>query len=97
MPAMTMVQALNSGSPNRIPGEGRGPRGNSTGAPGWVPAFAGNADWRDRAMPAMTMVQALNSASQNRIPGEGRGPPGNGTGASGWVLAFAGMANVGGS
>src|SRR6266853_1660810 len=42
MPAMTMVQALNSASLNRIPGEGRGPPGNSTGAPGWVPAFAGN-------------------------------------------------------
>jgi len=42
MAAMTMVQALNSAAPNRIPGEGRGPPGGSTGASGWVPAFAGN-------------------------------------------------------
>src|SRR5258707_356092 len=41
MPAMTMVQALNSAAPNRIPGEGRGPPANSTGASGWVPASPG--------------------------------------------------------
>ncbi len=44
MPAMTMVQALNSASPNRIPGESRGPPGSGTGASGWIPAFAGNAN-----------------------------------------------------
>ena len=41
MPAMTMVQALNSAFQSRIPGEGRGPSGRGMGASGWVPAFAG--------------------------------------------------------
>ncbi len=40
MPAMTMVQVLNSASQSRIPG--RGPSRRRTGASGWVPAFAGN-------------------------------------------------------